>query len=558
MYQEHKGARWNVCALCTARNLSGGDLFADMIVRMHQQIAKIGKTPQMLGTMYTIPWNMQGAFEKLPRDIPIAIWHPWTQEGLEKLGYRTMEFLDGDGWDIDPTRPNVIGGFVPGDGGLKIEKAALFAEALWTGKYPDVNDPAALRRLADVMTRIHEMSIGVALPSRHAGAERFVPINLPGNCPLTDGGQLLDIAAGSDLSFIAGERTLNGVPTRIAPAIAVLENRGALDPRYAGEIRIPVNHAAASLVFLHALTRPLAWTYAAQLTHVGNYFIEYLDGSRAWMPIRYKYNILEYDAVGGTTAGYKSQLITLPEAIPAWQGTMPNGATMLLCQAEWVNPYPDKPVAAVVMTSASRIHGSRVALFALTAVTPGGNEPGRKVDLLPPAPGHALSSGLTAMDLAGGAFVSETLYRAPDGTTIEASGTYTVEGATLIARMKVGYVTIDNNLGWQVYGADPQTLTVAFPQPRTVAGVEVRGLPESPEYVFANRMGPSAYRVEVSPDGKTWRQVAINENYIPDRDGVMRHTWAGESLKAVRIVSLHSGREGAVVRGIAHLAMLVP
>jgi len=130
---------------------------------------------------------------------------------------------------------------------------------------------------------------------------------------------------GMDLSFMKGTMTLGGTPFTIGAAggkdIVVLENRGALDPAYPAEVRMPVGRKAASLVFLHALTVPLPWSYAAQLKYAGTYFIEDEDGSRVDYPILYKRNILEYDALSPERrGGYKSQLVTLPGAAPAYKG----------------------------------------------------------------------------------------------------------------------------------------------------------------------------------------------------------------------------------------------
>jgi len=420
------------------------------------------------------------------------------------------------------------------------------------------------------MQRVHEAQISAPLPSRCATRGMFTPIDLTpaanaclADAKAGDGRGLLDLGRGLDLSFMEGDAVLNGVPFRIGAEgerdLVVLENRGALDPRFAQEIRIPVDREAASLVFLHTLTRPLPWTYSAQLTYIGTYLVEYDDGTRTAYPIRYKRNILEWDALDAGRVGYKSSLVTVPGATPAYRGTTPSGKSILLLAAEWVNPFPQKRIASIVMRSTSRMFGTRVALFGLTAVSPTERDVSfwaeRKPEALPDEPPRPDLGGLHEIDLAGGKFISDTEYEAPDGTKITASASYTLKGATLIAFMKVGYVTVDNNLGWQVYEHKPQTLTITFPTTRRIAGVSVLGLPETAEYVFVNSPSPMDYIVEVSQAGRTWQEAAKRRGYLPDRDLDRVHVFAPQSAKAIRVTIAPTSRKGCLVRGLARVRL---
>ena len=574
MYQEHKGARWNACPLCRARKLPGGDLFYELLMRIYDRMAEVGKKPVMLDTMYCVPYkDMEQAFEKLPRDIPIIVWHPKVQKGLTKLGYQIGEWFDGDGWTIDHQAANVIGGLVPADGGFKLEKCAIIAEVLWSGIYPDLTDPAMLRQLSDVMAQVHEATIAARLPSRGALADQFEPIDLSAaaNASLADqkagdGVGLFDLGPGADLAFMRGEHELGGVPFRIAGTdgkdLVAMENRGALDPRFPPEVTVPVGRNAASLLFLHALAKPLAWSYAAQLTYVGTYVIRYSDDSCVAFPIEYKRNILEYDALSpARRGGYKSSLVTLPAAMPAYQGTMPSGSPILLLSAEWVNPFPAKTIADVRVRSTSRRFGTRVAIFGITAVKPAARDQqfwlGKSPAAIECPTAERAPSGLEEIDLTGGVQESDTDYTAPDGTTITGSSNYLLRGATFIGFMNTGQVTRDNDFGWQVLESKPQTLTVTFPQPRALAGVSVLGLPQTPEYLFG---GPSPidYRVSLSADGAAWVEVASREGYLPDLHWESNHFFGTRPVKALRVTIVPSSRHGARVRGLARLRLYAP
>lgn len=574
MYQEHKGARWNACPLCRARKLSGGDLFHDLLMRIYDRMADIGKKPVMLDTMYCVPYkDMEQAFAKLPRDIPIIVWHPKVQKGLAKLGYQIGEWFDGDRWTIDHRAANVIGGVVPADGGFKLEKCAIIAEALWSGTYPDLTDPAMLHQLSDVMSQVHEATIAARLPSRGALVDQFEPIDLSdaANASLSDreagdGIGLFDLGPGADLAFMRGEHKLGGVPFHIGGTggkdIVVMENRGALDPRFPPEVTVPVARKAASLLFLHALTKPLAWSYAAQLTYVGTYVIRYDDGSCVAFPIEYKRNILEYDALSPERrGGYKSSLVTLPAAIPAYQGTMPSGRPILLLSAEWVNPFPAKMIASVSVRSTSRMFGTRVALFGVTAVKPTARDEqfwsGRSPARIECPVAEEAPAGLKEIDLAGGVQKSDAEYTAPGGTTITGSSNYLLRGATFIGFMNTGQVTRDNDFGWQVIESKPQTLAVAFPRTRPLAGVSILGLPQTPEYIFG---GPSPidYSVSLSADGATWAEVASRKRYLPDLHWESDHFFDTRPVKALRVTIVPSSRRGARVRGLARLRLYAP
>lgn len=574
MYQEQKGARWNVCPLCAARKMNGGDLFAELLQGIYDRFARIGKKPVMLNTMYGIPYkDMNKAFGKIPKDITIMIWHPWVQEGLVQLGYPVGEFFDDDNWSINPAGRNVVGGFVPADGGFKIERAAIIAEALWSGKYPDLSSDAALRRIGDVMTKVHEAEIDTPLPSTRATADRFVPIDLAAAATTSladvkagDGLGFLDLGPGTDLSFMRGERVLDGVPFRIGGAdgkdIVMIENRGALDPRFPSEMRIRVGRKAASLVFLHTMTVPLSWTYAAQLTYAGTYIVTYADNSRAAYPIEYKRNILEYDALSPRNAtGYKSRLVTIPGAVPAWKGTLPGGDSLLLMAAEWVNPFPDREIDSIVMRSTSRMFGTRLALFALTSVTAVDRDArlwsGRKTPALPPEASRTIPNGLREIDLAGGDLSPEKEYVAPDGTRLTVTESYTLRGATFIAPMKPGYVVLDGNRGWQVYAPGPQSMTISFPAPRALAAVSLLGLPQSPEYIFGGPVEVN-YVVECSADGGVWQEVAQRRGYLADRDWESVHAFAPRAVKSLRITVTPANPRAGSVRGLARIRLYEP
>jgi hypothetical protein len=568
MYQEHKGARWNVCDLCTARKLSGGALFAEFLGKIHSELKAIGKTPVLLDTMLHVPYRgMDEAFAALPKDMPIGIWHPRVQQRCAALGYPVWEFFDGDVWTIDEKAEHVIGGLVPGDGGMKIDRGVVFAEALWSGTQPDLRDPNVLCRLSHVMTRVHEAIIDTLLPSKRAAPGRFETVPLNGNTELADsaagdGVGLFDLGPGTDLRFIAGRHMLNGVPFAVGQRIVAVDNRAARDARLPATMSIPVGRQAASLIALHTMTRPMPWTYSAQVRYAGTYIVAYADGTQLAFPVRYKHNILEYDTQRTAAGNYKSALVSVPEAMPAYRGTLRDGSPILLLAAEWVNPWPDKTIASVTLQSTSRGIGTRLALFALTTVAPSAVDrdlAGRRPAPAPLAPRPAAPAdldGLVEVSLAGGTHVSDREYKAADGTVIAADSCYTLAGATYIRPMAVGLVTDAGDSGWQITDSKPANMTITFPAPRWLAAISLLGLPETPEYIFGEASEMDC-NVALTADGTVWQELPGADRYLADRDWELVRRFTARQVMAVRI-TLTRGSPQQRVRGLARVRLYAP
>ena len=570
-YQERNGARWNVCKRCRARNMSGGDLFYDYMMKIYNGLAKVGKKPAMIDLMlcHVKYKGIHKGFARFPRDIPLADWQK-HHLAAQKHGFKTFEyFISGYRWTADrPVRPD-LGALYSADWyGWTPGLLVFWAERLWDygPKDKDPRSPEMLTQIDRGLALLRDEVERIPLPSRAASREAFHPIPLASaaNCSLSDvkagdGDGLYDVGAGRDMAFLRRHMELGGVPFRVGGQggrdIVVIENRGILEPRFKTEIRIPVARKAAGLVFLHALTELLARNYATKITYAGNYIMEYADGTRVAMPVKWNENIRvlfeKYNPDTGPALVSRGRL--------AYQGVTASGEDIYLISAEWVNPFPAKEIRAVILRSPARMLNSRVALFALTAVDVRPEDErfwaGRKVTPLHPARQSDVPPGVTEMQLGRGKFVSDTDYRAPDGTTVTAESTFFIHAKNSVfrARQRVGYVTTDTNFGWVVKDMKPQSLVVTFPESRNVAGVAYMGFPEHPYHAFSDRSTPIDVRVDVSADGVNWATVANETGHVSDRDLESRRFFEPTPARKVRFTVSPTGRKGCQVRGLARI-----
>jgi|GEM_PF-2549264 len=573
-YQEHSGARWNVCNFCTARKLDGGELFYQHVMKLYNGLRKVGKTPAAMGLMlYHVKYkNIDQGFARLPKDMPLAAWQVTGHTTTQGHGFKTIEYPISFNWVSRPPDRPTAGIFYSADW-FNFSPTALvvWGERAWTGTdlHGDLTSPRMRRQIDQGLSHMRSAMIDAPAPSRVAGASQMTPIDLTiaANCSLADtkagdGKGLFDVGPGMDLSFMVGSAQLGGVPYQIGGNngrdIVVLENRGSIDERFDTDIRIPVDREAASLVFLHGMTEPLARNYNTKISYVGNYLIEYEDGTRAHYPIKFDHNIRMMFVNPFTDDGPPQSL----SARLMYRGVAPSGDNIQLLSAEWVNPLPDKKVKAVIMRTPARLMNSRVALFAMTAVAPSQADHAfwakRDTESLPAPTDTLLPSTLKPIDLAGGSFVSSTRYEAPDGTVITADRCDYLDDKSLVFRLHhgVGWVTQPDNRGWQFKGTDPQTMTITFAEPRELGAVGFTGLPAVADNFVATKVAPLDVTVEVTTDGKTWQQVAVRSGYLSERDLESQHAFEPVLAKAVRLtVKLTTKDTTVTYKGLSHVRL---
>jgi hypothetical protein len=184
-------------------------------------------------------------------------------------------------------------------------------------------------------------------PFRHVEADAFIPVDISPYCDLgldgDPGSGWMDHGPKAMAGFPVGGQALGrawfAVPN---PAQnggkSVIALRGASRPGYPAEVKgIGVNAPARALHFLHAC----AWARAG--VEAAIYVVHYADGSEQRIPVR----------VGREVADWYVDPRPLPAAQVAWTGHIDDKPGPIGVYAmRWVNPYPEKPVAAIDLLSA--------------------------------------------------------------------------------------------------------------------------------------------------------------------------------------------------------------
>lgn len=554
MYQEAHGSRWNVSPENKARNMSGGDLFYDFYMKIYNGLAKIGKKPIMMDLMLSHV-NYKGipeGFARLPKDIPLTDWQGYHKK-TEKYGFKTIEyFISGYEWKKRrPNRPQ-LGAMYSADWfGWTPAILATWAEWLWhdIGKDRAVGSAEMIQALDQGLTILKRYSKGIIYPSELAEQSQFQTISLAPAANETlndhqaaDRKGLFDQGSGTDLSFLKGKHVLGGVPFRIGNGkkgkdICVLNNHGAIEQKYSTAISIPVKQMANSLIFLHAITDRVAKNYTTKVTYIGNYFIEYEDGSMLNQPIQFEKNI----------RGLSEKVVLNKSGPPmatnsrfVYQGTMASGKPVYLNSYEWLNPYPKKKINKVWMKSAAKMLPNKVVLFALTACQ------GKAIHLeqqplpklLQATQKITIPNRFKEIPLAGGKHISRLEYHAPGGITLKANTCFGLPPSNPVFRVErgVGYASTAGNHGWQIKSSKKKgTLTINFPKNKRIAAIEFTGIPELGSHHFGKRSLPMDVVLSASKDGSSYKRIASIKDYIADRDLSSRHTFSPISCKSLKI-----------------------
>jgi len=135
-----------------------------------------------------------------------------------------------------------------------------------------------------------------------------------------------------------------------------------------GPVIIPVHCRARRLAFLHACNIPKNkerlhfWSKATSMPPVGKYRINYADGSSCEIPLRYRWNIMDWNSKMGA---FKAQI--------AYAGKTKAGFRIQLLMTEWNNPSPEKVIKNITVSTAANQEMS-LALFAVSVQSNEGNK----------------------------------------------------------------------------------------------------------------------------------------------------------------------------------------
>jgi len=460
------------------------------------------------------------------------------------------------------------------DGGCAIP----FMTQGWNPDAPPVHTEEWVLKVGHLQQRLGEIALERELPSWRDGVQKeFFKIDMRAACNWShidpvpgDGRDWLDWGPNNDLRRMPrGDVQFEEVPFQVIdPATnrgksiimvgALPKNSRLTVPGASREI--PVARKAASLVFLRANIKR---------GHVPGYRITYAGGRFLTVPLEPHGNeSKKYSCYGLYPPGKPSRAPDDPGAFykrakhgmvelfslfyrPAWLGNTTAGDPVKITLHEWVNPYPELDIESVSVRYPLGRQSSRIeVLFAVTGVAPTARDltlwqDRRKFPVVEPN-AVEIQAGDTPVIPEDGDWAEEgptpTTYLDPEGnkvctvTGLEIHDPKWTKPRNLFKRMDDACLA---NSG-----------TIQFAEPKVCRKIAVRGLFCYEYHGDKVHYGISEFRrtdytIEVSADGKTWRQAAAKQG-ICGEDGAHVHALPGTPIKAVRVKL--SGRHYALER----------
>lgn len=324
-----------ICPRCLGKDRS--KLFADHIIAMHDYLAKKGLKMMMWCDMLHPHRNADGEAQRIPKDIVMLdfIWYFRPNSDIEdnilKHGFKVMV---GNLYSSHYTRfqsritkEGMLGGEVStwiiadeeiyGKNG-KFWDIMYLSEMLWnTEGYEETNRK----------TYTHILSKNIQPSTRDKMRHKYRPNGYEETrLPLSGDGE--------------------GLPRDLC-ALCPDVKRGE-------SVSISVNAAYDRLIFEHATLRAAQRIIWKPHITIGEYRIEYEDGTRETAEIRYAENVMCYRSGYGTPKHeqYYSHLgyVGTWFSDPIYEGKTEAGDDITVSGYLWENPYPKKKIARITYT----------------------------------------------------------------------------------------------------------------------------------------------------------------------------------------------------------------
>ena len=369
-----------VCERC--RDKDPAELFALHVNRLHEYLKSRGYGMMIWSDMLhdCTRYRTPPAIDRIPKDIVMLdfIWYFHLDRDIEtRLLDHGFQVVMGNmysshypRYESRRARTGVIGAEVStwtrGDEHTLGARGKLYdfmysANMMWTAGYREELRLTWDRIITGLIPHVRSRLRGRTFPSQVRGGS-FSPI------PLGSQGRA-NGAAG--LRLDPGRRELRGVPFRIGDALGV-QSKAARHPRLPQEVTVAVNRKADSLLFLHAAQGNVSRGASSRMGTIGEYVVEYADGSRAAVPIQYGGNIAAWNRRHAEPlhhpmfrhSGYMATYI----ADPFVQDKTADGQDVTIYGYEWLNPHPGEAIRRVRLRACGS-HDAAVLLFALTAVS---------------------------------------------------------------------------------------------------------------------------------------------------------------------------------------------
>jgi len=342
-----------LCPRCQGKDHA--ELYELHVRRMYEYLAKKGLKMMIWCDMLqpTERYKTHPARERLPRDIVLLdfIWYFHfdldLEDNLLPYGYKiimgNMYSSHYPRFEQRIAKEGMIGGEVSTwcrcDEYTLAKKGKIFdllysAEMLWSETYDSRAREIYTAWITKRLPRLRDELRGIAKPFGHQFTSRA--ISLPA------------LPASSALPAALAE-ALQRTPTTLWSRSFDFTNAQRLTTT---PIEVPVRANYDKLVFLHATANNamrIAWQ---PLKEVGRYIVRYADGSQVEIPVEYAGNICVYTRRYGQPLPqqyYRHQgYIATYWGDPLLQAKTGDGRDVTALGFEWVNPHPEREIAAIL------------------------------------------------------------------------------------------------------------------------------------------------------------------------------------------------------------------
>jgi hypothetical protein len=307
---------------------------------------------------------------------------------VEEMGFKQVYgnlLANIQNWGNRSSRPNVLGG-APSSWAATAEfnfgKDIIYdfigcANLLWSTHWPQQNELS--RMVQERMPQIRESFRGTAEPSSEG--EPVIAVDITQYCNVSADEKILEQSL-SEMRYgevKSGRRVFNLIDAntnegKLAMMVGTEGENKSLLPREVNGIKIGKD--VSSLIFLHACAKPARNEYSYRYLYnypdtadlLGWYEVIYEDGLFVTVPIRYGWNILEWEQSEGKCL-YGGDSVNC---------SMPGEAKAITFYAfEWVNPRFGRKIIEVNLKGSSGFYGfdevikdNAVVTAAISAVLP--------------------------------------------------------------------------------------------------------------------------------------------------------------------------------------------
>jgi hypothetical protein len=226
------------------------------------------------------------------------------------------------------------GGFCTWDSPTSFSAAAMNATVAAAALAWNPREDAALTSNVDRVKIFHDAVEGMQPRIANADWSSLKLPTGPASSPDTSPSSASDSVLATFLNSLPGHLTTDsGIPfERFKQPIILAGGKGQTDEA-ARKKTITVGQDVVAVHFLHSCDTPAAeagmssWQAAQSRPEIGSYRLKFSEGEDVVIPLQYRWNIQDWNALQGA---YATQI--------AWQGTFKQGISAKLTQASWTAP----------------------------------------------------------------------------------------------------------------------------------------------------------------------------------------------------------------------------